>query len=56
MKESTKGSITIGLPKTEEAFNETMKKLELKALKSLLKKYTGTAWEPLITARMEELN
>ena len=36
-------------------FNASDEKLELNCLKEVLKKYKGTAWEPVIKERMEEL-
>jgi len=43
------------MPK-DYGFHPTGKETELDALKKLLSKFKGTAWEPVILARMEELN
>ena len=54
------GTIMIGYPKTEDEYDAWYKKtytnIEKACLKKLLKKYKGTAWEPLIKERMDELS
>lgn len=54
------GNVMIGYPKTEDEYDDWYKKTytntEKACLKKLLKKYKGTAWEPLIKERMDELS
>ena len=49
------GTVVIGMPKTEEAYKAAVDKYELKCLNTLLKKYKGTVWEPVINERISEL-
>lgn len=54
------GNIMIGFPKTEEEhktwYQNVYKNTEKSCLKKLLKQYKGTAWEPVIKERLEELS
>lgn len=47
--------LVFGVPSTEEAWNKKIAGYEAKSLKKLLKQYKGTAWEPYILERLEEL-
>ncbi|QTQ10890.1 hypothetical protein HRI96_00985 [Treponema parvum] len=49
------GTLVIGIPKTEEEYKAAINKYELKSLNTLLKKYKGTVWEPVINERISEL-
>ena len=51
------GSVTNGKNVEQTGlFSSTVEKAELYCLKEALKVYKGTAWEPVIKARIEELN
>lgn len=57
---SKPGYVMAGFPKTKEEYDDWYKKTndntERACLKKLLKQYKGTAWEPLIKERMDELS
>ena len=48
--------LTFGNIKTQEDYDDLMRRMELKALKDALSKFKKTDWEPVITARIEELS
>ncbi|MBP5519589.1 MAG: hypothetical protein J6X84_03310 [Treponema sp.] len=54
------GNVMIGFPKTEEEhktwYQNVCKNTEKACLKKILKQYKGTAWEPVIKERLEELS
>ena len=54
-KENCGMRLVFGVPSTEEAWNKKIAGYEAKSLKKLLKQYKGTAWEPYILERLEEL-
>ncbi len=55
--EHVKADIAAGKTRlTEEKYQKKLDKLERKALSDIQREYAGTAWEPLISARLEELS